>query len=247
MPIKAQINLYSFKELKERGGRAYDKAREWLVEGLHDNWYDFLIDRWSSYLEKRCAISKAEVNFSGFWSQGDGACFHGMVTDFKQFMEGFSKEAVFSSEELCGNEKEAFNLGLIESYPDLYAALCADDSDELGSVDLVLWHRGHYSHEHSVSFDWGEFPDEHDLLHELETGKCDQEQYERWLKASKDYYKMKVELPDALRKLMRAMYRWLEESYEWHVADEQLIETAEANDYVFYEDGRFAGNPEDFQ
>lgn len=247
MPIKAQIDLYTFKELVERGGHAYDQAREWLVEGLHDSWYDFLVDRWNTYLEKNCAISKAEVNFSGFWSQGDGACFHGKVTDFKKFMEGFSKEAVYASEDLIESEKEAFDLGLIEAYPDLYAALCADDSDELGSVYLVLRHSGHYSHERSVDFEWDFFPDKESLLSSLKHGQITEEQYKRWLKAVADYESMVEELPEALRGLMRAMYRWLEESYEWHVADEQLIETAEANDYVFYEDGRFAGNPEDFQ
>lgn len=245
MPIKAKILLYTFKELNERGGRAYDKAREWFLDRLDGDWYSFLIERWQTYLQDRCYLQDATVSFRGFWSQGDGACFYGKVSFFKDFMKGFSSVATGASDELLDREKEAFNLDLVGRYPHLYAALCADDSYDFGNPYLKLVHRGHYSHENSIHFDWDVFPDEGTLKYQLDKGDITQEQYARWMKAVKDYERLQEELPKQLRGLMKQMYRWLEESYEWHTEDEQLIETAEANEWVFYEDGRFAGRKDE--
>lgn len=254
MPITVKIELYTFKELVERGGHAYDKAREWLIQGLHDSWYDFLVDRWEDYLENRCGMDKVKVNFSGFWSQGDGACFHGNVVNFKRFMEGFS---VVDPSGLTTEDAEMFDVGLTGQYPHLYRVLCSEDADEFGSFNfdhmqygLKLVHSGRYSHEYSVDFDWQDTgPEIRDIDLALVKGEITQEQRDLFVLATKDFDALvsKDGLEKSLRGVMRAMYSQLKKSYEWHVADEQLIETAEANDYVFYEDGRFAGSREDHE
>lgn len=66
--------LYEYSELSEA---AQESAREWWREaGLHDEWWDFVYDdakRMASIL----GIDIDNIFFSGFWSQGDGACFEG--------------------------------------------------------------------------------------------------------------------------------------------------------------------------
>lgn len=66
--------LYAFHELDDD---AKEKAREWYRAGAFDyEWYEFVFDD-----AKRCGallgIDVDRIYFSGFWSQGDGACFEG--------------------------------------------------------------------------------------------------------------------------------------------------------------------------
>lgn len=66
--------LYTFAELSDD---AKENAREWYREGAFDyEWYEFVFDD-----AKLCGalfgIDIDRIYFSGFWSQGDGACFEG--------------------------------------------------------------------------------------------------------------------------------------------------------------------------
>src|ERR1700733_8204701 len=80
--------VYDFTELPDA---ARDKARAWFRETIHDDWWDSVYDDF----EQICPIlgvtlatttvrlmgggtrQKPRISFSGFWSQGDGACFEG--------------------------------------------------------------------------------------------------------------------------------------------------------------------------
>ena len=80
--------VYDFTELS---AAARDKARAWFRETIHDDWCDSVYDDF----ERICPIlgvtlattpvhlmgggtrQKLCIWFSGFWSQGDGACFEG--------------------------------------------------------------------------------------------------------------------------------------------------------------------------
>jgi hypothetical protein len=55
--------VYDFTELS---GAAKDKARAWFRETIDHDWWDSVYDDFEP-----C------IWFSGFWSQGDGACFEG--------------------------------------------------------------------------------------------------------------------------------------------------------------------------
>ena len=42
MPQTKTITTYTYAELKEQGGTAKERARQWLVEGCFDHeWWDF--------------------------------------------------------------------------------------------------------------------------------------------------------------------------------------------------------------
>lgn len=89
MPEVIETTVYRLDELCEA---AKEKARAWYREGAFDHdWFEFVYDDF----ERICEILGVELKtravrlmgggtrqkpcvwFSGFWSQGDGACFEG--------------------------------------------------------------------------------------------------------------------------------------------------------------------------
>ncbi|MCY4546721.1 MAG: antitoxin of toxin-antitoxin stability system [Defluviicoccus sp.] len=89
MPRIIETTVYTIDELPDA---AKENARIWYRDqGLHDEWYDFVYEDF----ETICGIlgitlatspvrlygggtrDKPQVNFSGFWNQGDGANFAG--------------------------------------------------------------------------------------------------------------------------------------------------------------------------
>ncbi len=89
MPEVIETTVYTFDELDDH---AKERARDWYREGIsHENWHEFVFDDF----ERICEIlgvdlairpmrlygggtrQKSCIWFSGFASQGDGACFEG--------------------------------------------------------------------------------------------------------------------------------------------------------------------------
>lgn len=95
----------------------------------HFDWWDCVYDSFTEDMEA-IGIRVDNMYFSGFWSQGDGACFEGAVQDRQLFMKNF------------------------EGYP-MITKLVADG----GSVYLSVKHSGHYYHENCTSwnFEWDTF------------------------------------------------------------------------------------------
>lgn len=89
-----QTTVYQFDELNDK---AKDKAREWFRELLSSDDLDFVVadviavgamlgitfDQWASKND-----NKPRIYWSGFWSQGDGACFEGSYS----YNKGASKK-----------------------------------------------------------------------------------------------------------------------------------------------------------
>ena len=66
--------VYRFNELSDS---AKETARDWYrTGGLDYDWWDAVCDDFDRVAEI-LGISVSEKYFSGFWSQGDGACFFG--------------------------------------------------------------------------------------------------------------------------------------------------------------------------
>lgn len=80
MPKTITKEVYSYKELCEANARgemqrAYEKARDWLIEGVMQfDWYADTLEQWTEQLAE-IGFLDAKIYFSGFWNQGDGACF----------------------------------------------------------------------------------------------------------------------------------------------------------------------------
>jgi hypothetical protein len=74
MPKTIQVELFKFDELDDS---AKEKARTWYREGgLDYEWWDCVFDD-AKECAKLIGISIDKIYFSGFSSQGDGACFEG--------------------------------------------------------------------------------------------------------------------------------------------------------------------------
>lgn len=67
------VNLYTFNELsKDTQKKVLEKHRHFNVD--FNDWYDFVYEDWKEKLAE-AGFEEVEIFFSGFWSQGDGACF----------------------------------------------------------------------------------------------------------------------------------------------------------------------------
>ena len=202
------IKIYQFDELE---GSAKDKAREWYRQGNCDDsfWSECTIDD-AKEIGKYMGMDVDKVYFSGFWSQGDGACFEGTwrASDVK----------VDKLKEYAPQDKELHRIvnGLAElakEYPDGY---------------FKVKHRGHYSHSRCTSFDV-ELPceQEEDLEYDSPEYKALQ------VKLGED----EDTLIELARDFMDWIYHTLEKDWDYQNSDEQVDEAIRLNEYEFLEDG----------
>lgn len=153
MPRTIQTLAFKYDELSDT---AKAKARGWLRDArAEDNFYagfileefekitafcGWTIEQQSYHIEGGEKLYKPAIYWSGFWNQGDGACFAGHWDASKVDAGGLRKHAP-KDKELHSIAREFSKLK--KSAP--------------GSSARV-WHIGHYCNEHSVTFDCV-FPD----------------------------------------------------------------------------------------
>ena len=203
--------VYQFDELSDE---AKERAREWYRQGNCDDsfWSECTIDA-AKEIGKLLGMDIDKVYFSGFWSQGDGACFEGTwrAGDIK----------LEKLKEYAPQDKELQRIGeqlaeLAVKYPDGY---------------FRVKHRGHYSHSGCTSFDV-ELPN--DQEQELEYDSPEYKALQVELGEDED------SLIELARDYMNWIYQRLEADWEWQNADEQVDENIRANEYEFLEDGQLA-------
>jgi hypothetical protein len=82
---KIEIEVYSFDELSEEAKqKAIQQVRE--SDYPYDYWDDDILDNWKEKLEN-LGYPDAEIAYSGFWSQGDGASFTCTNVNVEMFLE----------------------------------------------------------------------------------------------------------------------------------------------------------------
>ncbi len=87
-----------------------------------DDWWDYVYEDFKRDMEE-IGIEVDRIYFSGFWSQGDGACFEGRVSDWPKFLISITAPSRWM-------------------YEDIHACL-----------SVSCQHSGHYYHYNSVKFD----------------------------------------------------------------------------------------------
>lgn len=146
MPELMEIETYRLEELSER---AKTNARSWYREtGLDYDWHDFTYDDF----ERVCDIlgvslktnivrlhgggtrSEPRIYFTGFWSQGDGACYEGFYSYAKSAHRRIRDHAPLDTE--------------LHRIAD---ALRAVQSRNFYQLSADVSHRGRYYHEHSMA------------------------------------------------------------------------------------------------
>lgn len=123
--------LYTFDELDDS---AKETARQWYREGAFNyDWYDCTIED-AKTIGKILGIDIDKIYFSGFCSQGDGACFTGSYS--------YAKGAAKAIRQYAGTDKTLHQI--------------ADDLQDIQrryfyQLSANVEHSGHYYHEMCTS------------------------------------------------------------------------------------------------
>lgn len=179
--------------------KTLDKYRHINVE--HIDWWDSTYEMFKEDMKEQ-GIYVSQMYFSGFWSQGDGACFDGQLDDVPLFLEKNFKP---------------------DDYPMIRKLL-----DSGGSVKFSVEHSGHYYHENCTRF-YIE-ADRLEYVVDIPTDFHGQivEQWDSILDTEiVDFEKQSVEI---FKNHMRNLYRKLEKEYDYLTTDEAVWETVCAND-----------------
>jgi hypothetical protein len=184
-----------------------DKHRGWNVD--HTEWHDCVYDCFKADMEA-IGIEVDRMYFSGFSSQGDGACFEGRVGDWPKFLEsvGYTCPAL--------------------------TALAAE------SWGLSVKHSGHYYHENCTHFssdmvspdDYSESEmDEFVYAHSPYKTEIQNAAFVAILKGY-NFGELEDEFEEAFKDHMRNLYNRLEEEYDSLTSDESILESLHANDML---------------
>ena len=130
---QAVIEVYQFSELSES---AKEKAREWYRQGAFDYpWWEFVYES-AKDAAKLMGIDIEDIFFSGFWSQGDGACFVGSY----QYRKGAAADI---------RKEFPTDTGLQRIAEDLQDA----QRRAFYSLEASIRHRGRHSHAYSMAIE----------------------------------------------------------------------------------------------
>ena len=199
------INAYAIDELAPGVlAKVIDRLRVDLVD---DQWWDSVYDDADSIatilgitIDRRRTGRSPAIEFSGFWSQGDGACFTGRY----RFSPNATKE--------------------LRSYAPVDSTL-HDIADELAAIHKkhpaafevsIVRNASRYCHERSVdvnvSLDGDD--EEQPVPRELDDGVTEQ-----------------------MGRVMRWIYRQLENEYEYQTSDDRVRQSAFDNELLFTANG----------
>ena len=240
-----EVKVYSFEELSEKSkATVIEKNRDINVD--YEDWAECLLDEWKAKLA-RIGFHEAEISYSGFSSQGDGACFDARHYDIPELAA-----AVYSGKD------EGFQRELL--------TLLAEDF----SIKIEKNSFGHhYSHARTryISLDKGDlgiYEDEINLILSADLEHvppmiakydvpCDDPQgsvsrLSGLVALRLKYAAQPTNLDNLLdlfekhaeelrERLSNEIYRELEKDYESLVSDESVIETINLNEYEFDESG----------
>ncbi|MNQ96105.1 hypothetical protein D3C85_1116960 [compost metagenome] len=150
--------------------------------------------------------------FSGFYSQGDGACFEGSYRYKKGALKALKSEAP-----VRWMERETGKWHASEGNAELHriARTLQDvQRKQFYQLEATVRHRGHYHHSGCTSIEVSHADDRYRDIGDAED-----------------------EIAQALRDFMDWVYKRLEDENDYLLSDECVDESIRANEYEFDEDG----------
>lgn len=173
----------------------------------HIDWWDSTYETFKEDMKEK-GIEVDDIYFSGFYSQGDGACFEGKVCDWEVFLKTLGYE---NNPTLIEHAKNAWRFS--------------------------VRHSGHYYHENCTTFS-GDLAMPCDQWYDREEfiqlfSPYDNEfRSQAWFALLTDGVHADFEelFKDTFKDHMRDLYRRLEEEYDHLTSDEAVKETIIAND-----------------
>ena len=134
MPRQACKTVYQFNELSDE---AKDKAIEnYRQDGFDYEWWDFIFED-AKRMGALMGITVDNIYFSGFSSQGDGACFEGSYEYVKGSVKAIRDETGDSDKDLTAIAK----------------GLQAEQRRNFYGLSASVKQRGHYNHEFCTEID----------------------------------------------------------------------------------------------
>lgn len=176
-----------------------NKYRHFNVE--HD-WWDYIYEDFVEYVEEKgISTTTNDMNFSGFWSQGDGACYAGTIhsSDMKRFMD---------AHDLSEQYESAYFFAQLEQ---LYVTI-----NRTGS---------HYCHSHTMRVSLVD-----DFADDFGEGSLRSEVYQVMEKDFvTNFDSLEKHIEEICRGYADELYKRLEDEYDYLTSDEVVIEALEAN------------------
>jgi hypothetical protein len=165
----------------------------------HDHWHESVYADFREDM-KAVGINVWCMHFSGFHSQGDGACFEGAFDNVRTYLDHHHKDQYPMIRKLLEHEGEVY-------------ARCE--------------HRGHYYHENCTEF-WVDSDTLIGMLPQpTEFHETIAEQWQSELEDEVNAFEKDV--IEQWRTYMQDLYRRLKEEHEYYTSDEAVWETLEAN------------------
>lgn len=193
--------MHTSKSQPEYSDELIDKYRDVQVD--YDDWCDFVLE---GFKERMLAIGieADRIYYSGFWSQGDGACFEGRVVDWDKYLR---------------------HLGIEDP-------ILIDAAEN--NWHYKWTHSGYYYHEYSVSYDDGMYVPDNPYTERWNDAASDEDVFRGsvWdaTMAQYDLLELNEKIQEDLRDHMRDLYRQLEQEYGYLTSDEVVVEWMQAND-----------------
>ena len=215
--ITTTSTLYKFEELSESAQKtALDKLRDWNVDAI--DWWDYLYDNFKKKMPLGYYVGR--INFSGFWSQGDGAKFNGIVT--KNHNQCLALLPCDLAAQVRAFNAKCRLLGIEEIVLEFHSKI---DSS------------GHYEHSGCMSLDCPTFThDWDDTLGDI----LMQSEFHELAQALYDCNEIDEAVIKEARGYADDLYRDLEKEYEYLTSDEAVSENIIHSELEFTEDGDLA-------
>jgi len=201
--------------------------RQTYDESISDWWYEDVIENFESKLEN-LGLENIVCNFTGFWSQGDGASFTANVRDVKKFLMDeiklkpgkwfdYQKEKEEEDEIealISGFEELGINSKIIPLTPDDFWISIKRDSS-------------HYYHENTISADL----DVDEPVEGRDLDASQRKEFNAWL------YSLENSITKWAREKSKKLYSELENEYYSMTSDKAIQEWFDSMGYEFTRDG----------
>jgi hypothetical protein len=192
---------------KRQQDEILDKHRHYNTE--HLDWWDGVYDCFKRDMAD-IGIDVDRMYFSGFSSQGDGACFEGSVDDWPKFLESVG----YTCPALIGLAAESWGLSVVQR-GHYYHENCTHFSSDMVSPD-------DYSESEMDEFIYAQSPYKTEIQNAVFLANL--QEY--------DYDKLREEFEEEFKSHMRDLYNRLEVEYDALTSDESVLEALHANDML---------------
>jgi len=208
--------------------KVLNNYRETHSESISDWWYDDVIENFEFKLEN-LGLENIVCNFSGFYSQGDGASFTANVRDVEKFLKhaiklksgkwfDYQKEEKEEEDEIealiSGFEELGINSKIIPLTPDDFWISIKRDSSR-------------YYHENTISADL----DVDEPVEGRDLDASQRKEFNAWL------YSLENSITKWAREKSKELYSELENEYDSMTSDKAIQEWFDSMGYEFTRDG----------